>query len=178
MTQLEEKNKISVVAVVGIIFAIFLLFVSLGCSDSKERKSIISEAKSCIDSENYTLAVSYLEYYIDRYKDSSEAWKLLGISYASQGSLDKANSCFTSAIELEPADPTSYAYLGQIMRIKGEYQRAIGLFKKSCDMGSGEACRMLIGAITENANQGYMSPGEVLQYRRNRPRSLNDYYNQ
>ena len=58
------------------------------------------------------------------------------------GTLDKAMEDYDRAIHLNPSDPNAYYNRGLVFDKMGRLDKAIADFRKSCDLGRREGCRV------------------------------------
>jgi len=80
--------------------------------------------------------------------DEARGYAGRGITYSRMGQHKKAVADLTRALELQPEAPAFalarvYVYLGHSYRELGNRPKAIGNFKKSCELGNKNACKQL-----------------------------------
>ena len=110
-----------------------LLFVSVGCGESNERKAIEANnrAKAYADKGDYDKAIIDYTRAIRLNPDDTFAYVDRGKVYTLIGDYDKATIDYTHAIRLHPDNAEAYFGRGKVYELKGSKDKATADFAKA-----------------------------------------------
>jgi len=134
-----SKNKTLILSSLGgIILIIFIISAfsmfrekkveTVSFEKFKNVKNMVNEA---LGKKNYSLAIEYLNYILEKNPDDVQALFLLAKSYLHMGSIELAEKKFKECLRKDPRLSWNYIYLAKIYSNKGDKKSLLDLAKAS-----------------------------------------------
>ena len=96
--------------------------------------NFLRRAKIAHVKDKHTTCISYLDLYTKNHLVTSEVLHMKADSYHLLGDLSTALIYYKDYLDLEPDNPNTYMYIGQVLMELNQNFEAIQYFKKSCDL--------------------------------------------
>ncbi|MCD6377080.1 MAG: tetratricopeptide repeat protein [Caldisericaceae bacterium] len=104
-----------------------------------------------LEEKNYPLAEQYFKKAIQIDSDNRLAWLLLAFTYSDMGQTARADSTYRQLLNRFPKDATFWAFYGNFLQEKGQYQKSIAAFKKVLELDpKNEAALSGLAIVYEN----------------------------
>ncbi len=88
------------------------------------------------ETENFLQALSFCDQAMAEEPDNKEILNLKGFCFFKCGQYDDAIQCFEKVIEIDPKSAIDYANIGSNLREKGEYEKAVAMYRKALALDS------------------------------------------
>ncbi|MEX2500551.1 MAG: tetratricopeptide repeat protein [Wenzhouxiangellaceae bacterium] len=116
--------------------------IMLGAAPALGDDDLGSRAMDAVEHGHFSKAIRFLEH-IPAEQRTHDEYHLLAYSYFRARKLDHAQALAEELVDKSPSDDESILLLGDILAAKGEWEKALPLYIKSCEFNGAPAERWL-----------------------------------